>query len=31
MPSAKNGRIFDASLIYCRIDVLIHCRIKMQL
>ncbi len=31
MPLAKNGRIFDASIIHCRIDlsdVLIHCRIK---
>ena len=28
---AENGRIFDASLIYCRIDVLIHCCIEMQL
>ena len=31
MTLAEYSRFFDASVIYCRIDVLIHCRIEMQL
>ena len=31
IPLVENGRFFDASMIRCRIDLLIHGRMEVQL